>query len=83
MAVGAWCYEHFDKLSGVSFLPYSDHSYRQAPYQECTEEEYEKVYKLMPKKINWEKLNEYETTDMTKSAQELACSSGFCEITDI
>ena len=83
VAVGAWCYEHFDKLSGVSFLPYSDHSYRQAPYQECTEEEYEKVYKLMPKKINWEKLNEYETTDMTKSAQELACSSGFCEITDI
>jgi ribonucleoside-triphosphate reductase (thioredoxin) len=81
--VGAWCYKHFEQLSGVSFLPYSDHSYRQAPYQECTEEEYEKVYKLMPKKIDWEKLNEYETTDMTKSAQELACSSGFCEITDI
>ena len=81
--VGAWCYKHFDQLSGVSFLPYVDHTYRQAPYQECTKEEYEEMYQRMPKNIDWEKLNEYETTDMTKSSQELACSSGFCETTDI
>jgi len=81
--VGAWCYRHFDQLSGVSFLPYVDHNYKQAPYQECTKEEYDKMLERMPTTIDWEKLTEYETTDMTKSAQELACVAGFCEITEI
>ena len=83
VSVGAWCYENFDKLSGVSFLPYSDHTYRQAPYQECTKEEYTKLNKDMPKTIDWKLLSEYENSDMTKSSQELACSAGFCELTDI
>ena len=83
MEVGAWCYRHFDRLSGISFLPYSDHSYRQAPYQECTKEEYEELSKKTPKKIDWDKLNEFETEDNTKASQELACSAGVCEVVDI
>ena len=83
VSVGAWCYENFDKLSGLSFLPYSDHTYRQAPYQECTKEEYMKLNKTMPKSIDWDALSKYENSDMTKSSQELACSAGFCEVTDI
>ena len=83
MDVGAWCYAHFDQLSGISFLPYSDHSYRQAPYQECTKEEYEELYKNTPKTIDWDKLNEFETEDNTKASQELACTAGVCEIVDI
>ena len=83
VSVGAWCYENFDKLSGLSFLPYSDHTYRQAPYQECTKEEYMKLNKTMPNSIDWDALSKYENSDMTKSSQELACSAGFCEVTDI
>ena len=83
MEVGAWCYRHFDRLSGISFLPYSDHTYRQAPYQECTKEEYEELSKKTPKKIDWDKLNEFETEDNTKASQELACSAGVCEVVDI
>ena len=83
MEVGAWCYEHFDRLSGISFLPYSDHTYRQAPYQECTKEEYEELSKKTPKKIHWDKLNEFESEDNTKASQELACTPGVCEVVDI
>ena len=83
VSVGAWCYENFDKLSGLSFLPYSDHTYRQAPYQECTKEDYMKLSKSVPKSIDWDALSKYENSDMTKSSQELACSAGFCEVTDI
>jgi ribonucleoside-diphosphate reductase alpha chain len=80
MAVGAWVYENFDYMSGVSFLPFSDHSYKQAPYQDCTKEEYEKLLKLMPKEVDWSKLSEYEKQDMTLGVQILACSAGGCEI---
>ena len=82
--VGAWCYENFDMMSGVSFLPFSDHTYRQAPYQDCTKEEYVALQKQMPKDIDWAALKDYEEQDMTTSSQELACSAdGGCEIVDL
>ena len=80
LEVGAWVYKNFDYMSGVSFLPFSEHTYKQAPYQDCTKEEYEILLQKMPKKVEWEKLAEYEQTDMTIGAQELACAAGFCEI---
>jgi ribonucleoside-diphosphate reductase alpha chain len=80
MEVGAWCYNHFDELSGVSFLPFSDHTYQQAPYQDCTKEEYEALFAVMPKNINWTDLAKYEKQDTTTGTQELACVSGNCDI---
>jgi len=81
--VGNWCYENFDSLSGISFLPFSDHSYRQAPYQDATKKEYNKLSASMPKTIDWKEFDEYEKEDNTKASQELACSAGVCEIVDI
>ena len=83
MAVGAWVFKHFDELSGVSFLPYSEHTYVQAPYQDATKEEYEEFVKKMPKSIAWENLSLYETEDNTTGSQSLACVSGECELVDI
>ena len=83
MEVGAWCYKNFDRLSGISFLPHSEHAYRQAPYQECSKEEYQELYKTTPKNIDWEKMNAFESEDNTKASQELACTAGVCEIVDI
>ena len=83
MEVGAWVYKHFDEVSGVSFLPHSDHTYQQAPYQDCSEREYLDALALMPARIDWTKLSDYEKEDMTKSAQTFACSSGVCEIVDL
>jgi ribonucleoside-diphosphate reductase alpha chain len=81
MEVGAWVYRKFDKLSGVSFLPYDGGSYKQAPYQELTEEEYENwLAKHPPVSLDWSKLSEYETEDHTTSSQELACVGTSCEI---
>ena len=80
MDVGAWVYKNFEWMSGVSFLPFSDHVYRQAPYQDCTEEEYTKLKAEMPANVDWIKLTEYENKDMTVGSQELACAAGFCEI---
>jgi len=71
--VGAWVYEHFDEMSGVSFLPFSDHIYAQAPYQDCSKEEYEELLAKMPKSIDWTELSKYESTDLTIGSQELAC----------
>ena len=67
-------------MSGVSFLPFSDHTYKQAPYQDIQKEEYEVLLSKMPKEVDWKKLAEYEKSDMTIASQELACSAGFCEI---
>ena len=78
--VGAWVWKNFDYMSGVSFLPFTEHTYKQAPYQDCTKEEYEFLVDKMPQKVEWIKLAEYEKTDMTIASQELACSAGFCEI---
>ena len=80
LEVGAWVYENFNYMSGVSFLPFSEHTYKQAPYQDCTKEEYEVLLNQMPQTVEWDKLAEYEQTDMTIGAQELACAAGFCEI---
>jgi len=80
MEVGAWVYNNFDMMSGVSFLPFSDHTYRQAPYQDCSEEEYKDLLAKMPKDVDWAMLSEYEEQDMTTSSQELACVAGGCEI---
>ena len=78
--VGAWVYENFDYMSGVSFLPFSEHTYKQAPYQDIEKKDYEILLKKMPQNVEWSKLAEYEKTDMTIGAQELACAAGFCEI---
>ena len=83
LEVGAWVFKHFDEMSGVSFLPHSDHSYKQAPYQEIEQDEYKELNKLMPKNIDWEKLSEYEVEDTTVGSQTLACSGDSCEIVDI
>lgn len=79
--VGAWVYKHFDDISGISFLPYSDHIYKQAPYQELTEQEYRAwVSKNPPVELDWSKLADYEDDDNTVGAQTLACTGGSCEI---
>ena len=80
MDVGAWVYKNFDWMSGVSFLPFSDHTYKQAPYQDCSKKEYNDMNKTMPKSVDWTELSKYESSDMTEGAQELACAAGFCEI---
>ena len=79
LSVGAWVYENFDSISGISFLPHSDHVYKQAPYQECTEEEYKELASKMPE-IDWTKLKDYEKEDYTVASQELACTGNTCEV---
>ena len=83
MAVGSFVYEYFDEMSGVSFLPHSDHTYRQAPYQDCSKDEYEALDATMPKIIDWDKLAQYEKEDNTKGSQTLACAADGCEIVDL
>ena len=70
-------------MSGVSFLPYNEHTYQQAPYQSCTKDDYKKLSKIMPKSIDWAKLSEYEKEDTTASSQTFACTGDVCEIVDI
>ena len=83
LEVGAWVYKNFDEISGISFLPYSDHTYRQAPYTECSKEEYEALQLRIPKGVDWSDLKNYEKTDQTTGTQELACSAGSCELVDL
>jgi ribonucleoside-diphosphate reductase alpha chain len=83
MDVGAFVYRHFDEMSGVSFLPHTDHSYRQAPYQEVSKREYEELLSVMPVRIDWTKLADYEKQDNTVSMQTFACSGDVCEIVDL
>jgi ribonucleoside-diphosphate reductase alpha chain len=78
MQVGAWVFENFDEVTGVSFLPMDGGTYKQAPYQECTKEEYEQLKLLVPESVNWENFVEY--TDNVEGAQQLACTAGSCEI---
>jgi ribonucleoside-diphosphate reductase alpha chain len=77
--VGAWVYKHFDYVTGISFLPYSEHTYQQAPYEDITEEQYNKLVAAMPV-VDFSKLSEYEQEDNTEGAQTLACAAGGCEI---
>lgn len=79
LEVGAWVYKHFDKLAGVSFLPHSDHTYKQAPYQEVDEKAYEELLAQMPA-FNWDDLMYFERDDSTVNTKELACTSGACEV---
>ena len=81
--VGAFVYKHFDEMSGVSFLPYNEHTYQQAPYQECGATDYHELLEIMPEKINWELLSDYEKEDNTAGSQTLACSGDSCEIVDL
>lgn len=83
MKVGAWVWRHFDEVSGISFLPHSDHSYKQAPYQECDKDTWKTMVDVMPSAIDWSRLSEFEADDTTKGSQQLACSAGVCEIVDI
>lgn len=79
--VGGWVWNHIDEMSGVSFLPFSEHTYQQAPYQDCEKEDYEALLAKMPKDVNWAMLADYEKQDTTTGSQELACSAaGGCEI---
>ena len=78
MQVGAWVWKYFDEISGISFLPHSDHSYVQAPYTDCTKEEYNKLKKITPNNIDFSEL--IEEDDMTEGSQTLACVGGACEI---
>tara|TARA_B100001109_G_scaffold86128_1_gene70278 strand:+ start:2184 stop:4106 length:1923 start_codon:yes stop_codon:yes gene_type:complete len=83
MEVGAWVYKHFDEVSGVSFLPHSDHTYQQAPYQDIDEKKYKEELKKMPANVDFEKLSGYEDEDNTTGTQELSCTAGACELVDI
>jgi len=83
MEVGAWVYKNFDEISGISFLPHSDHTYRQAPYQECTKIAYTALALEMPKDVDWSLLKNYEKSDTTKSSQTMACSADGCELVDL
>ena len=80
LEVGAWVYKNFDVMSGVSFLPHSEHSYKQAPYQEVNESTYKEWLAKTPRNINWMDLTNYEKEDNTTSSKELACTAGACEI---
>ena len=81
--VGAFVYKHFDEMSGVSFLPYNEHTYQQAPYQEVSKHDYETLLSVMPDKIDWANLSSYEKEDNTVGMQTMACSGDVCEIVDI
>jgi len=83
LEVGAFVYKHFDEMSGVSFLPFNEHTYQQAPYQDCGKSEYDMLKAVMPKRIDWSKLSEYESEDNTSGSQTLACSGDSCEIVDL
>jgi ribonucleoside-diphosphate reductase alpha chain len=83
MEVGDWVYKHFDEVSGISFLPFDDHVYKQAPYQDCTEDEYDAMMAEMPRSVNWSKLQEFEKEDNTSGGRELACTAGVCEVVDL
>lgn len=83
LEVGNFVYKHFDEISGISFLPYSSHTYQQAPYQEVPWKEVVELRKASPKAIDWSKLNEYELEDNTTGSQSMACSADGCEIVDL
>ena len=82
--VQSWVWKHFNSISGISFLPFSEHTYRQPPYQDCTKKEYEELLAKIPQGVDWTELSNYEQQDYTVASQELACSAdGGCEIVDL
>ena len=78
--VAQWIWENFDLCSGVSLLPYSDHVYKQAPYEDISTEKYQELLEEMPKDVNWNDLENFEEDDNTVGSQELACVGGACEL---
>ncbi len=83
MEVGAWVWKHLDEISGISFLPFSDHVYKQAPYQDIDEETYIRELEKLPQSVNWEELANYEKEDNTSGSQTYACSGDSCEVVDL
>jgi len=83
LEVGAWVYRNFDQMSGVSFLPHTNHTYRQAPYQEMNQEQYDELVAKMPKGVDWTEISNYESEDNTAGSQTLACTGSVCEIVDL
>jgi ribonucleoside-diphosphate reductase alpha chain len=83
LSVGAWVYENFDDISGIAFLPHSDHAYAQAPYTDCTEEEYNALVAKMPTDVDWSEMSRYETEDNTIGSQTMACTGDTCEVVDL
>jgi len=83
MDVGAWVYKNFDEVSGISFLPFSDHTYAQAPYQDINQEQYLELCTKMPDSIDWSKLADFEKEDTTSGGRELACTADACEVVDL
>ena len=81
--VGDWVFEHFDLITGVSFLPHTEHTYVQAPFQTITEEEYNAAYADMPDALAWDMLPVYELEDTTTGTQNLACTAGVCDVVDL
>ncbi len=81
--VGAFVYKYFDEMSGVSFLPYNEHTYQQAPYQEINKDHYKDLLSAMPSAIAWSELANYEKEDNTVSMQTMACTGDVCEMVDI
>ena len=79
-SVGGWVYDHFDDAGGLTFLPHSDHIYKQAPYEEIDQTKYDQLTEEMPDGIDWSRLSEYEKEDNTTATHELACTAGACEI---
>jgi len=83
MEVGSWVWKNLDKISGISFLPFSDHVYKQAPYQDTDEETYLKELEKLPTEVDWDELSKYEREDNTSGSQTYACSGDSCEIVDL
>lgn len=82
LKVQSWVWDNFDSISGIAFLPYDDHVYKQAPYQEISRERYEEMVQTFPE-IDWSRLKDFEKEDHTSGLQDLACSAGVCEIVDL
>ena len=80
--VGSFVYDNFDNMSGVSFLPMTEHMYKQAPYQDCTKQQYEELLEVMPTDVAWDSFSDYEKEDLTTGSQELACTANSCEVVD-
>ena len=80
LQVAQWIWENFDLCSGISLLPYSDHVYQQAPYEDIDAEKYDELVASMPQGVDWNDLEKYEEEDNTTGSQELACVGGACEI---
>ena len=81
--VANWVYDNWNFVGGISFLPHSEHTYKQAPYQDCDDTTFNQFYHDMPKQIDWSLLSTYELEDSTTGSQTLSCTAGNCEVVDL